>query len=457
MNSGTCVMPPSPEGYRRIVFRNILAETVWVGLFGDPPPDMIIPDKWDWSVPSGECRLISIKPPFSGRAWARSHCVDMKGTFVCRTGDCLNDKTHMCTASGESPATLVEWTMHNDVDFYDVSAVDGYSVPIRVKAVNGTVFGTGPLTQCNEVALPKMDILKIPPELRVYGDAKCPQATCSISGINEVSSPCYITPNEPACQAQLIGARSICKALDCGWIAYFIANAPNSLATDKWKAQFTNDKTCTDASGKCNDNPAIGTLDRNYAPHTMFELVCAAGTFACSPYTDNQKMFTIASDTCNESNPCTESQSADTCGCNYLGNFVGFNNMTPTFVKDQPYPQCIETKRHSSQTPDWPESTIPGVTYGTVFDQGKEGNDSANKYYTWQFNDSASTIQCINPDYIVTFGDTSSPINPSTNGDGHEKGALSTAAVVGIVVGVVALLLATVVVVWYMKRKVKIK
>ena len=197
-------MPPSPEGYRQILFRNILAETVWVGLLSDPPTqDMIIPDKWDWSVPSGECRLISIKPPFSGRAWARSHCGDLNGKFVCRTGDCQTDPiTRMCKTAGESPATLAEWHMDNNVDFYDISAVDGYSVPIRVKAVNGTGFGSDPLTQCNEVALPKMDILKIPPELRVYGDAQCPQPTYSENGQTKMCSPCYITPNEPACQAQ---------------------------------------------------------------------------------------------------------------------------------------------------------------------------------------------------------------------------------------------------------------
>lgn len=72
---------------------------------------------------------------WSGRIWGRSGCkFDKDGTGSCQTADCGN--TLKCKASGKTPASLAEFTLAN-VDYYDVSLVDGFNLPIAVKPING--------------------------------------------------------------------------------------------------------------------------------------------------------------------------------------------------------------------------------------------------------------------------------------------------------------------------------
>ncbi|KAK1390855.1 Thaumatin-like protein/pathogenesis related protein-5 [Heracleum sosnowskyi] len=71
---------------------------------------------------------------WSGRIWARAFCNDA-GTS-CATGDCGNLQ---CSAGGAPPATLIEFTLNGDggKDFYDVSLVDGFNLPVTVSPKGG--------------------------------------------------------------------------------------------------------------------------------------------------------------------------------------------------------------------------------------------------------------------------------------------------------------------------------
>lgn len=77
---------------------------------------------------------ISIRGPpgWSGRFWARTGCVfDPKGSSgSCETGDCGGSLS--CTSYGAPPATLAEFTLGGERDFYDVSLVDGYNLAVGV-------------------------------------------------------------------------------------------------------------------------------------------------------------------------------------------------------------------------------------------------------------------------------------------------------------------------------------
>jgi hypothetical protein len=69
---------------------------------------------------------------WSGRMWARTGCVfdaDVQG--VCQTGDC-GGRMQCAGAGATPPATLFEVTLGkgSDQDFYDVSLVDGYNLPV---------------------------------------------------------------------------------------------------------------------------------------------------------------------------------------------------------------------------------------------------------------------------------------------------------------------------------------
>ncbi|XP_057973781.1 pathogenesis-related thaumatin-like protein 3.5 [Malania oleifera] len=72
---------------------------------------------------------------WSGRIWGRTGCnFDKSGTGPCQTASCGD--TLKCGASGKTPATLAEFTL-STLDFYDVSLVDGFNLPMAVTPVNG--------------------------------------------------------------------------------------------------------------------------------------------------------------------------------------------------------------------------------------------------------------------------------------------------------------------------------
>ncbi|XP_058091330.1 pathogenesis-related thaumatin-like protein 3.5 [Magnolia sinica] len=72
---------------------------------------------------------------WSGRIWGRTGCnFDKTGTGPCQTGSCGD--AIKCGASGKTPATLAEFTLASP-DFYDVSMVDGFNLPLVVTPLNG--------------------------------------------------------------------------------------------------------------------------------------------------------------------------------------------------------------------------------------------------------------------------------------------------------------------------------
>ncbi|XP_066393585.1 pathogenesis-related thaumatin-like protein 3.5 [Miscanthus floridulus] len=73
---------------------------------------------------------------WSGRIWGRTGCdFDASGNGTCATGSC--GTSLKCGASGATPVSLAEFTLAADRDFYDVSLVDGFNLPVTVRPVNG--------------------------------------------------------------------------------------------------------------------------------------------------------------------------------------------------------------------------------------------------------------------------------------------------------------------------------
>ncbi|KAF2296752.1 hypothetical protein GH714_001651 [Hevea brasiliensis] len=70
-----------------------------------------------------------------GRIWGRTGCnFDKNGNGSCQTGACGTSLT--CKASGQPPASLAEFTL-SATDYYDVSLVDGFNLPLVVTPING--------------------------------------------------------------------------------------------------------------------------------------------------------------------------------------------------------------------------------------------------------------------------------------------------------------------------------
>ena len=112
-----------------------------------------------------------------GRIWARTGCsFDGSGRGSCQTGDC--DGLLQCKAYGTPPLTLAEFTLNlastsraatidQNLDYYDVSVVDGFNVPMAFSPTTGECTGTDCTGDLNGLC---------PKELKVPGGCKTPCA-----------------------------------------------------------------------------------------------------------------------------------------------------------------------------------------------------------------------------------------------------------------------------------------
>ncbi|KAI3840686.1 hypothetical protein MKW92_012674 [Papaver armeniacum] len=104
--------------------------TIWPGtLAGAGTPQL---PTTGFELGSGLSVRIPSTPGWSGRIWARTGCTfDQTGLGVCQTGDC-GGRLECSGAGATPPASLFEITMGkgDDKDFYDVSIVDGYNLPL---------------------------------------------------------------------------------------------------------------------------------------------------------------------------------------------------------------------------------------------------------------------------------------------------------------------------------------
>ncbi|GAA0150620.1 hypothetical protein LIER_37147 [Lithospermum erythrorhizon] len=87
-------------------------------------------------LPSGKLHTVKAPGDWGGRFWARTGCnfnsIHKPG---CETGDCGGGRLECNGTIGLPPATLVEFSLQidkNKPNFYDVSLVDGYNLPVSV-------------------------------------------------------------------------------------------------------------------------------------------------------------------------------------------------------------------------------------------------------------------------------------------------------------------------------------
>ncbi|KAL7137496.1 hypothetical protein ABFS83_10G096300 [Erythranthe nasuta] len=77
---------------------------------------------------------VDVPSHWSGRFWARYQCSNSGDKFTCMSGDCGSGQIECSGAGGIPPASLVEFTVggDNNLDFFDVSLVDGFNLPVSV-------------------------------------------------------------------------------------------------------------------------------------------------------------------------------------------------------------------------------------------------------------------------------------------------------------------------------------
>jgi hypothetical protein len=108
---------------------NQTGQTIWPGMAGN-----FIANGGGFELPAGGSTTLNVPDNWSGRIWARTSCnFDASGTGSCETGDCGGLLACNGT-SGAASATVAEFTLGggSSPDYYDVSLVDAFNVPITI-------------------------------------------------------------------------------------------------------------------------------------------------------------------------------------------------------------------------------------------------------------------------------------------------------------------------------------
>ncbi|KAF8810309.1 thaumatin-like protein [Phlegmacium glaucopus] len=124
---------------RTFTVRNACPFTVWPAIFTDLNVAQNVPSfPTGWEAPAGSQVSFAVPDNWkSGRIWGRRNCdfTTNPGPNSCLTGGCnggLECDPH--SGTGVPPATVAEWTLgdNGSPDWYDVSLVDGYNLPVRI-------------------------------------------------------------------------------------------------------------------------------------------------------------------------------------------------------------------------------------------------------------------------------------------------------------------------------------
>lgn len=175
--------------------------TVWPGILASAGSPKL--DSTGFELTKGSSRSFQAPTGWSGRFWARTGCsFDPSGLGSCATADCGSGQLECNGAGAAPPATLAEFTLGSSsgatLDFYDVSLVDGYNLPMIVEGSggSGTCATTGCATDLNR---------SCPNELKVDNGDACKSA-CDAFGTPEYCcSGAYASPStcKPSMYSQL--------------------------------------------------------------------------------------------------------------------------------------------------------------------------------------------------------------------------------------------------------------
>jgi hypothetical protein len=134
------IVPPAIAADHKVTFRNNCPQTIWVGQDGT--------SKDGWEMLPNTTVIKNIPVGFSGRWWPRTGCTfgedgkcPTEGVDCCDSGGCLTSDPKyfglVCNSGGNPPVSLFEPTFdaasgHGPIDYMDLSAVDGFSVPMQM-------------------------------------------------------------------------------------------------------------------------------------------------------------------------------------------------------------------------------------------------------------------------------------------------------------------------------------
>jgi len=344
--------PPPVRQTRNLTFINNCSETIWVGGSGQG----LTGEATGFELASGNTgnsKTVSVPGNLqSGNFWPRTSCsFPCDSVPCCETGDCANADGMTVECNGGTKAPPAN---SFEVTFNESPTPDFYDIT----NVDGYAVG---------IAVQQMSGIQISPDPTING-IPAPHLNCG--------NPTCTNFDMSTCPPELSETTS--SGLKICWGLGGAANSSAQRARDT--SGFL-----SGIAGNCDNLALVGAA-------------CGATD------TGGTSCGTDVKDGCGDS-------SSLYCCSPYNGNLPdGHGGIGCADATDSGYVnQCSGVW----PTPDASWCTMAGInngfcTYNGIFKQ------QCKDAYSWQFNDSDSTYQCINPDYQITF----CPVSANTDQDG---------------------------------------
>ncbi|KAL9236697.1 hypothetical protein vseg_011333 [Gypsophila vaccaria] len=126
---------------RTLTITNNCNYTVWPSIFSRTNGADSVASQRDsgFALLDGESRVVDVLDNWLGTVWGRTLCSTNKltGNFSCQTGDCATGNIECVGGTLSNITTLAEFSIGqiNNEDFYDVSVVNGYNLPLMVAPI----------------------------------------------------------------------------------------------------------------------------------------------------------------------------------------------------------------------------------------------------------------------------------------------------------------------------------
>jgi hypothetical protein len=231
-------------GSRQVTFVNRVTQPIWVGASPDASHPMA---RTGWTLRAGHSVTITVPNHWNGRFWGRTGCVFRDGRGHCQTGDC--DGKFQCPGYGAIPATLAEYNLDawDNLDFYDVSMVDGSNLPMYIYPTSGRAPKKVSRNGCIRAGC--TTAVKCPSVLKIYSSGK--YVACE--------SPCAKLGGDQYCCRGKWAPRAMCnpKKWPVDYARVFKKAEPYAYSYVDDDA--TSVYTCT---GRCNYHIVFGVTPR---------------------------------------------------------------------------------------------------------------------------------------------------------------------------------------------------
>ncbi len=345
--------PPPVRQTRNLTFINNCSESVWVGCSGQGLTGEATGFELKKDGMAGNTKTVTVPGDLqSGNFWPRTSCAfPCTSVPCCETGDCANSENMTVECNGGTKAPPAN---SFEVTFNESPDNDFYDIT----NVDGYAVG---------IAVQQMNGVKLNQNPTINGHP-APQLNCG----NPVCTNFDMSTCPPELSETTTSGRQICWGL---------GGAANS------SAQRNRDTSgfLSGIAAVCDNlalvGAACGAIDTGSTScGTTSKDGCAdsSSLYCCSPYNDNLP-----------------------AGHGGIG------------CADATDPNYVNACSGVWPTPDASWCTTANIPSGFCTYNGIFSNQCPNAY-SWQFNDSNSTYQCINPDYQVTF----CPASANTDQDG---------------------------------------